>query len=156
MYGDNGKYIVVKDTYGENTYIFPAIVNHSAMARNVGGEIISAGFINYRLECYGESVTLKVKAREKEDTELVRRKLFGFDDREDYLVNMASFGSSCTKELNKNKREKLAKILVTMDLPEQRIVKMDLHWLKRNIEIRNKDHERIHDAKYYIDSLLGE
>lgn len=72
------KYVVVDDGLLECPYIFSNHINHSNFVNGlklvgIGGEIISAGFVNFdgeRLICFGESVSLGVKAR-PEDTTLI-------------------------------------------------------------------------------------
>jgi hypothetical protein len=70
------KYIVVEKDY-ELIYIFPSLVQHADTFRDVGGKIISAGFINERWECFGKSVSLQVGSREEKDTALAK-KLFAY------------------------------------------------------------------------------
>ncbi len=62
------KYIVFQ---GREEYIivFPPMVSHSEVAS--GLTVLSAGFINEDLICYGDSTTLKVSSR-VEDTQLFR------------------------------------------------------------------------------------
>lgn len=74
------KYIVVDDGLGECPYIFPNHVEHYRMLSNVGGELISAGFVVLTydgLECYGESVGLKVESRPEIDTKLLKSLIGG-------------------------------------------------------------------------------
>ena len=71
MYGDNAKYIIVKTRdNGEYPIIFPLRVTHKQMATR-NGEPISAGFVNDRLECFGESDSLGIKSR-PEDTAIIK------------------------------------------------------------------------------------
>ena len=67
------KYVCFQNGYGEHIVIFPNLMQHANMVFNLGvmGRPISAGFINKDLVCYGESTSLKLKARE-EDTEIVK------------------------------------------------------------------------------------
>jgi hypothetical protein len=39
-----------------------------------------------------------------------------------------------------------------MDIPENRIT--DLHWLSRNLGVRNKDHENFTEVFYLIKQLI--
>ena len=75
MYGDNAKYIVIKPRDGsESIIIFSHLLNHSSvikqMAPDHGVEVLSAGFINYKFRCWGESHSLKIASREEKDTKL--------------------------------------------------------------------------------------
>lgn len=76
------KYIVLTDNnnFSEIMITFPSFIQHVKMFGIIKNEntyavIVSAGSIrfteNERLECYGESHSLKVKSREKVDTELL-------------------------------------------------------------------------------------
>ena len=70
---DETKYIVFK-RYGEpeTPIIFPAYIEHASMVPQ-GAEAKSGGFVNlYKNEasCYGESLSLGLKSREK-DNELI-------------------------------------------------------------------------------------
>lgn len=73
------KYIVVEDGFGiECPYIFPDHIQHYMMLSDIGGKLISAGFIVSGvngIECYGDSFSLKVKSRPVIDTELVNKML---------------------------------------------------------------------------------
>jgi hypothetical protein len=67
--------------------VFPEIINHSDMARNMGWkkeDIIGAGFVylgeDYSYTCYGESVSLRVKSRGEEDEKILNRYLGGEDN----------------------------------------------------------------------------
>lgn len=75
------KYIRTKD---DKIIVFSEHYQHIEFK---GFEPVSAGFIatspdgkyNVKCECYGESVSLKLEARPKEDTELARRQILGHD-----------------------------------------------------------------------------
>lgn len=74
------KYIVIDDGLSDCIYIFPNHVQHYFMLANLGGELISAGFVVFTpegLECYGESVSLKVKSRPICDTQLLKSLIGG-------------------------------------------------------------------------------
>jgi len=78
------KYIVVRAVFSEQIIIFSAVLDHKTVAGNMN--VISAGFVDvmyYRdrddlipedfilkakAHCYGESKTLGIKSRPKEDT----------------------------------------------------------------------------------------
>jgi len=72
------KYIVVKNELENVEYIFPfpRNIDHDkmfkAMRRLRFDTIISAGFINEFMECYGRSQTLRVSYREGSDTQLLK------------------------------------------------------------------------------------
>lgn len=83
------KYIVTKKEDGtEEIFMFSRNVPHDCMAetlydvRNqmrgnwqyICREPVSAGFVSEKMECYGESETLKLKSR-KQDTQLLRKQL---------------------------------------------------------------------------------
>lgn len=75
------KYIVIDDGMIECPIIFPNHINHASVAMCMVGTVLSAGFIRFTvsgLECFGKSVSLKVKSR-PEDTELVN-KMIGAND----------------------------------------------------------------------------
>lgn len=80
------KYICTKNEMGLlELFTFPPMIDHDAMAEVLGRiknhtrgdwrwvprEPISAGFISSDGTCYGESVTLNLKARSEEDTKLL-------------------------------------------------------------------------------------
>lgn len=70
------KYIVVDNGQWDAPVIFDEGVQHFNMAQNIPGTLLSAGFVVFTpdgLECYGESVSLGVKARPEEDTKLINR-----------------------------------------------------------------------------------
>lgn len=78
------KYIVFDD----GTYVVPVIFSdfeeHSEMKRRYPSnyKILGAGFISvgkFGLSCYGESVTLNVKSRGKED-EAIFLNMFGHEE----------------------------------------------------------------------------
>jgi len=68
----DAKYIVVKmhtdETEHEVIVVFPAIVNHAVMAAKLAGgkPVLGAGFCNPQEQCFGESDSLKIKARPKD------------------------------------------------------------------------------------------
>jgi len=90
---NNSKYIVVKQDEYEVIIIFPSLVTHRSMANNFN-DVISAGFVEIGTKeiagytdpygsCYGKSITLNLKSREKEDTILLH-KMFKFGDYKYY------------------------------------------------------------------------
>ena len=83
-YGDDMKYIMIKVYAGEEPILFPATMTHSIMARDLGSEAVSAGFVTPGLKCYGESTSLKIKSR-PEDTEILRLR-FGLDSDSEIKV----------------------------------------------------------------------
>ena len=83
---NKAKYIVYTGDHGlEEMIIFSELQTHSDIAQRlrVTGDIISAGFLHVgtnvsgeaQASCYGDSVSLKVKAREEEDSVLAERTL---------------------------------------------------------------------------------
>lgn len=67
--------------------LFSEVHTHADMARGMYGDIVSAGFchlsvayndgnpeIKYRMNCYGESISLKLKSR-PEDSDIISNKL---------------------------------------------------------------------------------
>jgi len=87
---NNSKYIVVKINGYEVIIVFPSLVTHVQIGNNFN-EVISAGFVGIRTnknidgyreaggDCYGESVSLGLKSRVKEDTILLN-KMFELGD----------------------------------------------------------------------------
>ncbi len=72
------KYIVVDNGSWIAPVIFSEATQHFEMAQNVHGEIISAGFIRWTpdgMECYGQSISLGVKANPEGDTKLINKEL---------------------------------------------------------------------------------
>lgn len=80
------KYIRTKD---DKIIVFPELLQHSEFKKF---EPVSAGFISIKVKvhggngyaqtdcmCYGESVSLKLKANEIEDTKLARRQILGYE-----------------------------------------------------------------------------
>ncbi len=65
------KYILVEDnSFIPYVYIFSSIENHVDVFVRVasGKNLISAGFIDLSImQCYGESISLKVKSRPEDD-----------------------------------------------------------------------------------------
>lgn len=71
------KYIIVDREllggFAAEPYIFSDLVQHQDLANVIPGRIVSAGFcriVEGRYVCYGESVSLKLKAQE-EDSEIL-------------------------------------------------------------------------------------
>jgi hypothetical protein len=84
------KYIRLKE-YNE-IIIFPCIIEHSEFRKF---EPVSAGFcyINSskrRVDCFGESVSLNLKANPKEDTLQATKQVFGVEDMVTLLEVMKS------------------------------------------------------------------
>lgn len=88
------KYICTrKDDNTEEIFVFPREIEHDRMDEVLSGIReghganwkrvvrlpISAGFINDKLECYGESTTLDLKSREQ-DTDLLRSQISSKDE----------------------------------------------------------------------------
>lgn len=69
------KYIVIDNGMYEEMITFNGARGHDQMAKTLGGEVVSAGFIIHdgtQFVCYGESVSLEVKSRPK-DTDIANR-----------------------------------------------------------------------------------
>jgi hypothetical protein len=70
------KYIIV-DTGLPTAFIFPETVTHADVARAVapGRPVLGAGFVSVsddgEYSCWGESISLKIKSREAEDTRIL-------------------------------------------------------------------------------------
>lgn len=81
------KYIVVKNQHGQDEQIFTFTpqIDHISMRRAMSrlryDEIVSAGFVDEFMNCYGSSSTLRVSSRPEEDTKLLH-KLFEIEDKE--------------------------------------------------------------------------
>jgi len=77
------KYIIHKQYI---PIVFPETINHADMARNMGWkreDIVGAGFVYVNgdsYNCYGESVSLRVKSREEEDVKILNRYLGGYQE----------------------------------------------------------------------------
>jgi len=74
------KYIVVKNPLNDfHMIIFPPLINHWDMFQTINSkfsyEIISGGYIDEFLNCYGSSMTLRIKSRPEEDTEILHQML---------------------------------------------------------------------------------
>lgn len=82
------KYIVTRNDNGcEEIFTFPNSVNHDCFAegverlrnkshgdwRRINRTVISAGFINRDGQCMGESLTLRLRSRPEEDTQLYKQ-----------------------------------------------------------------------------------
>ncbi len=79
------KYIVIIDSGLENAIVFPEIIDHAKIAGD--NKVVSAGFVQFscnedRIEssCYGESTTLKIKSRGKEDEILIDKYILGYSN----------------------------------------------------------------------------
>jgi hypothetical protein len=71
---DRIKYVVLDvPMAGEEIFLFPVTLNHKDFAAMLGYKAISAGFVGHNSEtksgfyCYGESMTMGLKSRPKED-----------------------------------------------------------------------------------------
>jgi hypothetical protein len=71
---DNIKYVVLDvPMAGEEIFLFPVTLNHKDFVKALGYKVVSAGFVGHNPEtkcgfyCYGESMTLGLKSRPKED-----------------------------------------------------------------------------------------
>ena len=69
------KYVVIKNGF-ERPYLFSSLDQHRDVAAMIGGEVISAGFVNHTesgLSCYGSSDSLGVASRPEQDSKLINR-----------------------------------------------------------------------------------
>jgi len=78
------KYIVVSSDFsGEQLIMFPSVIKHDKMAKAMKRlrypNVISAGFIDEFMQCYGESTSLRLKSRDI-DTILLKSML-SIDDK---------------------------------------------------------------------------
>lgn len=85
QFQENMKYICVSgEGDKEYIYVFPRFVHHDAMEEVISHmsyamdschyeKLISAGFVNSNLECFGESETLGIPSRKDKDTNLLRQ-----------------------------------------------------------------------------------
>ena len=78
---DPAKYIVFLHGGCETAVVFPCWINHSNMAP-FRKEVVGAGRVKFSFaddkiwaECYGDSVSLKVKSRLMQDAELIEKSL---------------------------------------------------------------------------------
>lgn len=71
----NMKYVVLDGHMCDEIYLFPNMIPHDEFVKNmvVKKDVISAGFVDEHLDCYGKSVSLGVEAREVIDTALLSR-----------------------------------------------------------------------------------
>ena len=74
------KYVIYQNCEGEVPVFFPNYISHKRLCVAIEEDrIVSAGFVRMnskgKLECYGRSVTLKLKSREKHDSILVNHYL---------------------------------------------------------------------------------
>lgn len=84
---ENMKYICVLGNDGkEYIYLFPKYVHHDAMEEVIADlsyamdscryeDILSAGFVNSKFECFGESETLGTVSRMDADTKILHKQL---------------------------------------------------------------------------------
>ena len=83
------KYIILKWASVEVPVVFPDLLGHSTVAEGIKAKmnkdipkdvtIISAGFCKFEIfsaKAFGESTSLKLKAREVEDSELLTNLMF--------------------------------------------------------------------------------
>lgn len=68
----NLKYIVIENRGNESIILFPDWMRHDDVARKMNTKVISAGMCDLESrQCFGESVSLKIKSR-PEDSELLK------------------------------------------------------------------------------------
>ena len=74
------KYVIVKDIFGENAYIFSSVKSHGTIK---GENAIAAGFVSFRKNdegmievfCYGRSFSCDLDNRGIDDAKLICRAL---------------------------------------------------------------------------------
>ena len=81
------KYVRLKEY--DQIIIFPCVMEHSTFKYL---NPITAGFcyINppqRRVDCFGESISLRLKSDKKEDTYQATKQIFGFDDAISFTMN---------------------------------------------------------------------
>jgi hypothetical protein len=73
---------------GDTPILFPEWLTHSDVARSLGRDVISAGFCNVGgrddygnplFHCYGKSVSMQLKSRGQQDSDILNRS-FGIKD----------------------------------------------------------------------------
>lgn len=72
------KYIIVDNGQWDAPVIFDEFTQHFTVAANTPGEVISAGYVQFMptgLECYGESISLGIKARPEIDSKMINKML---------------------------------------------------------------------------------
>ena len=78
------KYVVVANDFDEKLIMFPATINHDEMAKAMERlrfpKILSAGFIDEFMQCYGESTTLRLKSRDIDTT--ILKSMLSIDDKD--------------------------------------------------------------------------
>jgi hypothetical protein len=75
------KYIIVEVMEIETPIVFSDLIQHKTIAQGMG-KVIAAGFIAFGavdgmigIQCYGESISLGIKSREREDVDIIQRHL---------------------------------------------------------------------------------
>jgi len=87
MFQSNPKYIVAANNYLPNgrIFVFHPAIDHRIMynhIRELGyGEVVSAGFVDEFMQCYGRSMSLSTLSRPNRDTELLK-KFFNIQDKD--------------------------------------------------------------------------
>ena len=78
------KYIVVANDFDEKMIMFPATINHDQMSKAMERlrfpKVVSAGFIDEFMQCYGESTTLRIKSRDIDTT--ILKSMLSIDDKD--------------------------------------------------------------------------
>ena len=71
------KFVTFRDAYGmEVIVVFPKYVQHADFASNFQHwKPIRAGFVSKDLQCHGESISLRLMADAKLDTQLLKESL---------------------------------------------------------------------------------
>jgi hypothetical protein len=72
------KYVVHLGPLADEIYLFPNFVQHADFVSSMGFDrenVVQAGFVSPDLECYGDSISLKLKSDPAGDTALLHRTL---------------------------------------------------------------------------------
>lgn len=74
------KYITVDTGLCIIAYVFPSLINHADFARNISGEVLTAGFCQpyikdneIKWSAYGKSFSLKLESNPEIDSQLITR-----------------------------------------------------------------------------------
>lgn len=89
MFNDAKYVVLTNDENGhgmEQIFVFPSNINHVDFAKAMNRcarlpFVVSAGFVNEFMKCYGSSQTLHASSRPEEDTFLLKSML-SIDDKE--------------------------------------------------------------------------
>ena len=73
------KYIIINKNNIELPFVFSELSTHADVAYALGGKVVGAGFCfvddDQQYVCYGESISCRVKSREKIDSAILNEML---------------------------------------------------------------------------------